>query len=124
MDEINHLQREIAKREAELADLRSQLALAESKNRDQTPEGWKWPLAEYEYERYSRQMIVPGFGLEGIYTAKLTPSKINLADHWVCRTIKAQEGQGTACWCWRSGMSGGAVSCWGGCWDVGVGGWG
>lgn len=78
MDVINHLQREIAKREAELADLRSQLALAESKNRDQNPESWKWPLAEYEYERYSRQMIVPGFGLEGIYTTKLTPSKVNL----------------------------------------------
>ncbi|KAM5385472.1 hypothetical protein ACJZ2D_001113 [Fusarium nematophilum] len=64
MDKIDHLRREIAKREVELADLRSQLAAAESENRAEH-EAWKWPLDTHEYERYSRQMIVPNFGLQG-----------------------------------------------------------
>lgn len=66
MDTIDGLRREIAKRELELADLRSQLALAESDKR-QADENvrWKWPLELHQYERYSRQMIVPNFGLEG-----------------------------------------------------------
>ncbi|KAI9158161.1 Adenylyltransferase and sulfurtransferase uba4 [Paramyrothecium foliicola] len=63
MERIDHLRREIAKRELELADLRSQLALAESDQRQ--ADGWKWPLEGREYERYSRQMIVPNFGLQG-----------------------------------------------------------
>ncbi|KAI5463679.1 hypothetical protein BGZ63DRAFT_453019 [Mariannaea sp. PMI_226] len=69
-DKIDQLCREIAKREAELTDLKAQLAVArEAKERDesaaQEQQPWKWPLAAYEYERYSRQMIVPNFGLEG-----------------------------------------------------------
>ncbi|KAI1069974.1 hypothetical protein LB507_007976 [Fusarium sp. FIESC RH6] len=63
METIDKLRREIAKREVELADLRSQLAAAESEAR--TEESWKWPLENHEYERYSRQMIVPNFGLQG-----------------------------------------------------------
>lgn len=66
MDKIDELQREIAKREAELADLRSQLAAAESEEREEKKQAWKWPLDTHEYERYSRQMIVPKFGLEGL----------------------------------------------------------
>ncbi|KIL92905.1 hypothetical protein FAVG1_04086 [Fusarium avenaceum] len=64
MDKIDNLRREIAKREVELADLRSQLAVAESEARE-GKEAWKWPLDNHEYERYSRQMIVPNFGLQG-----------------------------------------------------------
>lgn len=71
--EIEHLRREIAQRESELADLKSQLAVAESAKREAdngadtsaAPKDWKWPLKEEEYERYSRQMIVPNFGLQG-----------------------------------------------------------
>ena len=66
MDELDRLRREIAKREIELADLKSQLALAESAKRRPEPEApWKWPLSRHEYNRYSRQMIVPNFGLQG-----------------------------------------------------------
>ncbi|OAA55732.1 Molybdenum cofactor biosynthesis, MoeB [Cordyceps fumosorosea ARSEF 2679] len=70
-DEIDRLRREIAERESELADLRSQLAVAESERREADGDAqtayrdWKWPLREDEYERYSRQMIVPNFGLQG-----------------------------------------------------------
>ncbi|KAF5625110.1 molybdenum cofactor biosynthetic enzyme [Fusarium sp. NRRL 25303] len=64
MKEVDVLRREIAKREVELADLRSQLAAAESQARE-SQEPWKWPLDSHEYERYSRQMIVPNFGLQG-----------------------------------------------------------
>ncbi|KAJ4154125.1 hypothetical protein LMH87_010588 [Akanthomyces muscarius] len=64
---------EIAQRESELADLKSQLAVAESAKREAddgadtsaAQQDWKWPLKEDEYERYSRQMIVPNFGLQG-----------------------------------------------------------
>lgn len=66
MDKVDKLRKEIAKREVELADLRSQLSAAESEARKtQTEESWKWPLNNHEYERYSRQMIVPNFGLQG-----------------------------------------------------------
>jgi adenylyltransferase/sulfurtransferase len=86
MDKIEHLKREIAQREAELQDLRKQLAEAEAEKpsvengRDNTTtsqsdggggEGWKWPLEEHEYERYSRQMIVPDFGLQGTTSSSL-----------------------------------------------------
>jgi adenylyltransferase and sulfurtransferase len=73
MESIDHLRKEIAQREAELAELKSQLAKAESQSesevarRRDTDESstWRWPLEEVEYERYSRQMIVPKFGLPG-----------------------------------------------------------
>ncbi|TFB00307.1 Adenylyltransferase and sulfurtransferase uba4 [Trichoderma ghanense] len=73
MDYIENLRREIAQREAELQDLRARLVKAEAekstaesdKDRSLNGEAWKWPLEEHEYERYSRQMIVPNFGLKG-----------------------------------------------------------
>jgi adenylyltransferase/sulfurtransferase len=70
MDRIDQLRRDIAERESELAELRSKLAIAESEQRQQRAaseqkEAWRWPLEEHEYERYSRQMIVPNFGLQG-----------------------------------------------------------
>lgn len=80
MDKIEDLRREIAQREAELEDLRARLAVAEAEKSsvedagDETQssgEGWKWPLEKHEYERYSRQMIVPNFGLQGIYYKSL-----------------------------------------------------
>jgi adenylyltransferase/sulfurtransferase len=69
-EEIDRLRRVIAQRESELADLKSQLAVAESQKREtehsaDAQKDWKWPLKEDEYERYSRQMIVPNFGLQG-----------------------------------------------------------
>lgn len=69
MDKIEHLKKEIAQREAELAELRARLAAeetlrcADSEKHDD--EEWKWPLEEHDYQRYSRQMIVPNFGLQG-----------------------------------------------------------
>lgn len=74
MDKIGHLRREIAQREAELVQLRAQLDEAEklsaADEKDVKTE-WKWPLEEHDYERYSRQMIVPNFGLQGIYFIQL-----------------------------------------------------
>ncbi|KND89950.1 Adenylyltransferase and sulfurtransferase uba4 [Tolypocladium ophioglossoides CBS 100239] len=65
MDKIDHLRREIAKRESELADLKSQLAVAESEHRTQDEsKAWRWPLQDHEYQRYGRQMVVPSFGLQ------------------------------------------------------------
>ncbi|KAL7924409.1 hypothetical protein ACQKWADRAFT_286658 [Trichoderma austrokoningii] len=64
MDKIEHLRKEIAQREAELEDLRAQLA-AEEKLKCNESDEWKWPLEEHDYQRYSRQMIVPNFGLQG-----------------------------------------------------------
>ncbi|OAQ95536.1 molybdenum cofactor biosynthetic protein (CnxF) [Purpureocillium lilacinum] len=75
MHKIDHLRREIARRETELAELKSRLAVAESEERAQKQQherdddgggetAWRWPLEEHDYERYGRQMIVPGFGLQ------------------------------------------------------------
>lgn len=72
MDNIDHLRCEIAKREAELAELKSQLAVAVSEEQqDSAPAEWNWPLLPEEYDRYSRQMIVPRFGLQGVYPVSL-----------------------------------------------------
>lgn len=72
MDTIDRLRKEIAQKEAELADLRTQLVEAEKKLAAEDDAdgkgGWKWPLEEHEYRRYSRQMIVPDFGLQGIFS--------------------------------------------------------
>lgn len=70
MEKIDHLRREIAQREAELTELRARLA-AEEKLSEKHDEEWKWPLEEHDYERYSRQMIVPNFGLQGMYSLAL-----------------------------------------------------
>ncbi|KAG6007014.1 hypothetical protein E4U21_006534 [Claviceps maximensis] len=79
MDNINRLTREITRRESELAELKAQLAASleagvgdgrcageQTEREEQTrqTEEWKWPLAEHEYQRYGRQMIVPTFGLD------------------------------------------------------------
>lgn len=71
MDTIEALKKEIAEKEAELVQLRARLVEAEKlgveNGRDGVEGEWKWPLEERDYQRYSRQMIVPNFGLQGTY---------------------------------------------------------
>lgn len=64
-ERIEELRLEISMREAELASLKAELAAAEKDAVDQNKSDWKWPLRPHEYDRYSRQMIVPNFGVEG-----------------------------------------------------------
>lgn len=88
------LRRRIADAEAELQALRDQLAQAEDAEErtsaEQTPAeqqtqsgsepgdtranggapAWKWPLRDDEYERYARQLILPGVGVQGESRAK------------------------------------------------------
>ena len=67
MDNIENLTKEIKRREEELAALKEKLT-AEQKKVNSSPETqWKWHLPEQDYVRYSRQMIVPNFGLQGMY---------------------------------------------------------
>lgn len=72
MSEIELLRGEIEKRDAELSTLKSKLATLESQEASKEGEGqdknepnWKWPLSAEEYSRYSRQMMVPKFGIQG-----------------------------------------------------------
>lgn len=59
----------IASKEQELARLKKQLVEAEgadkraSEQAQETP--WRWPLKAEEYDRYGRQIILPGFGTDG-----------------------------------------------------------
>ncbi|ERS95681.1 adenylyltransferase and sulfurtransferase [Sporothrix schenckii 1099-18] len=63
------LRRRIASAEAELQSLREQLVKVEQEERLQqhqhAPSSWPWPLQSDEYERYARQLILPGVGVEG-----------------------------------------------------------
>lgn len=64
------LRADIAYRENELALWKSELTSLEEQSKQQKQsEEWKWPLSKHEYERYSRQMIVPEFGLQGKSTS-------------------------------------------------------
>lgn len=69
MENIEKLRNEIKQREEELAALKEQLAVEEAaaKGSDGGMD-WKWPLPQEDYTRYSRQMIVPSFGLQGVYS--------------------------------------------------------
>jgi len=64
---VDDLRRRIRKVEAELEDLKEQLAAAEREtehgNGSQKP--WKWPLKADEYERYARQLVLPSIGIRG-----------------------------------------------------------
>ncbi|KAK7429976.1 hypothetical protein QQZ08_003598 [Neonectria magnoliae] len=64
---LQFMRMEVEKRRAELAGFEQMLhALeqqVEQRQADDAPP-WKWPLDARDYDRYSRQMIVPGFGLE------------------------------------------------------------
>lgn len=75
MERINHLHREIAQRETELISLKSELAFLQSSPHSDS--SWKWPLSQIEYDRYSRQMIVPNFGLQCTlrFSSNQTPFK-------------------------------------------------
>lgn len=65
-ERIVRLRADIAYRENELALWKSELTSLEEQVQLQTQsEEWNWPLSQHEYERYSRQMIVPEFGLQG-----------------------------------------------------------
>ena len=92
MDKISHLRREIAQREAELADLRSQLAVAESQERTTEHDEWKWPLGSDEYQRYSRQMIVPKFGLQGIISPGFPPRR-PFTTHTIAGQLKLKKAR-------------------------------
>ena len=85
-NEIKHLRTEIARREAELAQLKDRLTeveksvhhtdalssdlhngVAEDTHKDLQ---WRWPLAADEYKRYGRQMILPEVSLQGRILSK------------------------------------------------------
>ncbi|KAI6607754.1 Urmylation protein [Pyricularia oryzae] len=70
------LRAQIAECEATLQSLKEQLAAAEAAktppysdstetDRGSSSSTWKWPLAEAEYERYGRQLILPSVGIQG-----------------------------------------------------------
>lgn len=67
--EVEALKLLIASKERELAHLKKQLVEAEEAEKrasEQVKEtSWKWPLKAEEYDRYGRQLILPGFGTEG-----------------------------------------------------------
>lgn len=72
MERIEDLKRQIAETETELRRLKNDLAQAESEiqnpntvNGGGNESPWKWPLPAVDYERYSRQMVIPGVGTKG-----------------------------------------------------------
>jgi len=70
------LRKQIKETENQLKILREQLAQVEARELDveiekleiDSPVTRKWPLEGEEYRRYGRQMIVPGFGIEGLFS--------------------------------------------------------
>lgn len=71
--DMEGLRQQVLKKEAELEDLKRKLAEAESAQQSHGQKGssqplaWKWPLRAEEYERYSRQLVLPGVGVAGQY---------------------------------------------------------
>lgn len=76
MDTIARLRNEIEATEKELERLKAELKGAEAQAAKETSYAqnghhaddipWKWPLTAGEYERYSRQLIIPHVGVPGI----------------------------------------------------------
>lgn len=67
METLESLRLQIAGYEAKLVSLRARLASEEAKANEQgTQLSPPRSLTSDEYERYGRQMIVPGFGLQGM----------------------------------------------------------
>jgi len=70
------LRKQIKETENQLKILKEQLAQVEARELDvkigklgiDSPVTRKWPLEGEEYRRYGRQMIVPGFGIEGLFS--------------------------------------------------------
>lgn len=129
MDTIEALRREIEEKEAELVQLRARLVEAEKlgvgSDRDGVEGEWKWPLKERDYERYSRQMIVPNFGLQGIHLF-IHFLKTQMNDILTRRSIRPAEYQacqGPPRRRWWPRMSRGGISRWCWCWDAGSRGW-
>ncbi|KAF9873830.1 ThiF family protein [Colletotrichum karsti] len=68
MGKIDDLRRKVAEAEAELQNLKDELARAEKEALDAettAQQPWKWPLQAEEYERYGRQLIIPAVGVKG-----------------------------------------------------------
>jgi adenylyltransferase/sulfurtransferase len=67
------VRRDIERHEAELVKLRRELQDVEAQELERSasrngdaqagPES-RWPMKEEEYERYARQLVVPGFGIK------------------------------------------------------------
>ena len=105
MERINQLRQDIARRELELEALREELAVAEhtQAESDGASASWKWPLQPHEYDRYSRQMIVPKFGLQGVFSV-LAFSRHPQDSHQLrcTRTNTLATSKGSCCRSWRS----------------------
>ncbi len=60
---------QIAAAEELLRALKAQLEAVEAAGRksqqQQQQRPWKWPLQAQEYERYSRQLVLPSVGIQG-----------------------------------------------------------
>lgn len=80
MEQLNadaqELREQVARAEAKLKALKEQLANVENGSSPRRAGGngpvtqapdkpWKWPLKADEYERYGRQLVLPGVGVEG-----------------------------------------------------------
>lgn len=115
---IEQLEIEISRREDELSKLRSELA-AEQLASESSRENWKWPLQQHEYERYSRQMIVPNFGVEGEKDVLAVYLVGNGPTNTYCRSITTAKSQGALCWCRWTRMPGSSISCRRRCWYIG-----
>jgi adenylyltransferase/sulfurtransferase len=81
MGRVDELRAKVTAAEAQLQQLRAELAEAEALEKDaEHPANWNWPLSEGEYERYGRQLIIPTVGIKG--NAPLTTSSLeHMADH-------------------------------------------
>ena len=114
MDKIEQLRKDIAEREAELGALRAELALTRTQHVEQETEqetaAWKWPLSRDEYSRYSRQMIVPKFGVQGTYQLDIFSfhNLSMLIERF--RPMQVEKCEGAACGSRRLGMSGRSIS--------------
>lgn len=70
---IEELRRKVAQAEEDLRQLKDELARAEVEAKSlykqpalpNSDTSWKWPLSPENYERYSRQLIIPGIGTKG-----------------------------------------------------------